>query len=333
VAERGLLELEREIELEFALDPFSPVPAQTQIVDQIRIWLMMGRLQPGDQLPSIRELERQLGVGRSIIWAAYQELQDSGTITLTRGSLARIVPTESKSRAVAKRALECEELSRSILDQVHRRGFVLSSFIRYLDSRAREVEAEHHPLLVVDDSRTLAEDFARQLGEAWGVYARPVLLSDLLSRAEQMAEARCVITTFWFTGLAVWARPLQVPVFMMSTRWSPETLEPIAQLSSGAKVLLVFYEEDYIHNGQMFANDLRKALGDSRKTVVSASIRVLEELDPILDSKEFQRVLIGNRIWDHLDERIRQLPHVGRPMVILNKEDLDRLRTRAGVVF
>jgi len=44
-------------------------------------------------------------------------------------------------------------------------------------------------------------------------------------------------------------------------------------------------------------------------------------------------VLIGNRIWDNLGADIRQLPQVGRPMVELNKAELDRLRLQAGVVF
>ena len=58
-----------------------------------------------------------------------------------------------------------------------------------------------------------------------------------------------------------------------------------------------------------------------------------KDLEPMITSREFRRVLIGNRIWDNLGADIRQLPQVGRPMVELNKAELDRLRLQAGVVF
>jgi DNA-binding transcriptional regulator YhcF (GntR family) len=322
------------LELEFAIDPISPVPAQTQIVDQVRLWLLMGRLQPGDTLPSLRELERKLGLGRSMVWAAYRELQQSGAIQLNQGSRAQVADLQNgQSRVFAKRARECEALSKQILEQIRKHGFLLSSFVRYLDSRAREEEAEHQRLIVVDDSQCLADDFARQVSGAWGAYARPMKFYDLIAHPDEVSNVRCVIATYWFTGLAAWAKPHEVPVYMVSTRWSEQTLEPIRSLPAGSKTLLVFYEEDYIHNGPLFADDLRKALGDARKPVVSASIRKIEELEPMLASREYQRVLIGNRIWDNLQEDMRQLPHVGRPMVELNKTDLDRLRIQVGVVF
>jgi DNA-binding transcriptional regulator YhcF (GntR family) len=322
------------LELEFAIDPTSPVPAQTQIVDQVRLWLLMGRLQPGDTLPSLRELERKLGLGRSIVWAAYRELQQSGTIQLNQGSRAQVADLQNgQSRLFAQRARECEALSKQILEQIRKHGFLPSSFVRYLDSRAREEEAEHHRLVVVDDSQCLADDFARQVSGAWGAYARPMKVSELIAHPDEVTNVRCVIATYWFTGLAAWAKPHKVPVYMVSTRWSEQTLEAIRSLPAGSKTLLVFYEEDYIHNGSLFADDLRKALGDGRKLVVSASIRTVEELKPMLASREFQRVLIGNRIWDNLEEDIRQLPQVGRPLVELNKAELDRLRIQVGVVF
>jgi DNA-binding transcriptional regulator YhcF (GntR family) len=294
----------------------------------------MGRLQPGDTLPSLRELERKLGLGRSIVWAAYRELQQSGTIQLNQGSRAQVADLQNgQSRVFAKRARECEALSKQILEQIRKHGFLLSSFVRYLDSRAREEEAEHQRLIVVDDSQCLADDFARQVSAAWGAYARPMKFGELIAHPDEVSHVRCVIATYWFTGLAAGAKPHKVPVYMVSTRWSEQTLEPIRSLPAGSKTLLVFYEEDYLHNGPLFADDLRKALGDARKPVVSASIGSIEELEPMLASREYRRVLIGNRIWDTLKEDIRQLPQAGRPMVELNKMELDRLRIHAGVVF
>ena len=165
------------------------------------------------------------------------------------------------------------------------------------------------------------------------MYTRPIKVTDLTGKPDLLNQVRCVITTFWFTGLASWAKPYRVPVFMVSTRWSAETIEPLRRLQPGSKILLVFYQEDYIHNGQLFANDLRQALDDPGKVVVSTAIREARELRPILRSTKYDRILIGNRIWDDLDEATRGLPNVSRPIVRLNEDELEKVRISAGVIL
>ncbi len=324
-----------EGQLECVIDPASPVLPQAQIVDQIRILLLMGRLHPGDPLPSIRELERRLGIGRSIVWAAYRELQEADIITLQQGSRAQICQDLGKWKGNSARAQECEELSSKIIKEIQDQGFVLSSFVRYLGGRAREVEAEHYPVVTVDDSLTLATDYARQISEVWRIHTRPMRFTgtDLTPQLDVLKQVRCVITTFWFTSFAALAKPHQVPVFMVSTRWSAETLDPVRELPHGSKVLLLFYEEDYFHNGQAFANDLRQSLDRPGKIIVAAAIRELKDLQPVLHSPEYKRILVGNRIWDDLDEETRRSPKVGRLIVRLNEEDLEEIRIRAGVIL
>ena len=61
--------------ISFELDLKSGVPFHRQIVDQIRYGIASGRLLPGEQLPTVRELAVQLQVNPNTIRKAYSELE------------------------------------------------------------------------------------------------------------------------------------------------------------------------------------------------------------------------------------------------------------------
>jgi GntR family transcriptional regulator len=60
-------------------------PAYLQIVDQIKHHMATGRLQPGQQLPTIRQLAADLGVNRNTVARAYKELAREGVISTRQG--------------------------------------------------------------------------------------------------------------------------------------------------------------------------------------------------------------------------------------------------------
>jgi GntR family transcriptional regulator len=60
-------------------------PAYLQIVDQIKHHMATGRLQPGQQLPTIRQLAVDLGVNRNTVARAYKELAREGVISTRQG--------------------------------------------------------------------------------------------------------------------------------------------------------------------------------------------------------------------------------------------------------
>jgi GntR family transcriptional regulator len=63
----------------------SRVPVYLQIVDQIKHLIAAGRLQPGEQLPTIRQLAVDLGVARNTVAHAYKELNREGVISTWQG--------------------------------------------------------------------------------------------------------------------------------------------------------------------------------------------------------------------------------------------------------
>jgi GntR family transcriptional regulator len=67
------------------LIPSSGVSIYRQIVDQIGDQIACGRLQPGDRLPSVRELARALPANQNTVIKAYEVLERDGLITRRHG--------------------------------------------------------------------------------------------------------------------------------------------------------------------------------------------------------------------------------------------------------
>jgi GntR family transcriptional regulator len=68
--------------LQFRLDRKSGVPAYRQVVDQVRQALRLGILRPGDQLPTVREVVKQIAINPNTVHRAYRDLEAQG---LTEG--------------------------------------------------------------------------------------------------------------------------------------------------------------------------------------------------------------------------------------------------------
>jgi GntR family transcriptional regulator len=64
--------------IEFRLNPASGVPTYLQLVQQVEHGLRLGYLQPGDQLPKVREVVAGLAINPNTVLKAYRELEHKG---------------------------------------------------------------------------------------------------------------------------------------------------------------------------------------------------------------------------------------------------------------
>ncbi len=69
----------------FVVDPHSGVPIFRQIMQQTRLAIAGGRLQPGDPLPSVRAQAIALGVNPMTISKAYNLLEREGVLERRAG--------------------------------------------------------------------------------------------------------------------------------------------------------------------------------------------------------------------------------------------------------
>lgn len=68
-----------------SIDINSEVAVYVQIENHIQFAIASGRLQAGDQLPSVRELSERLGVNPNTVAKAYRDLEVMGLLYTRRG--------------------------------------------------------------------------------------------------------------------------------------------------------------------------------------------------------------------------------------------------------
>jgi len=69
----------------FRIDAGSDVPIYRQLVQQVRRDVMLGRLRPGDQLPSVNEVVAALSVNPNTVVKAFSELEHQGMVVRRQG--------------------------------------------------------------------------------------------------------------------------------------------------------------------------------------------------------------------------------------------------------
>jgi GntR family transcriptional regulator len=81
----------------FRLEPGSGVPTYRQLVQQVEQALRLGYLEPGDQLPRVKDVVESLAINPNTVLKAYRELENRGLAggrpgqgTFVQGTLGRV---------------------------------------------------------------------------------------------------------------------------------------------------------------------------------------------------------------------------------------------------
>src|SRR5262245_65647215 len=64
----------------FYVSASSSVPVYMQLVEQVRRALRLGRLEPGDRLPTVREVAAAVTINPNTVLKAYRELEHEGLV-------------------------------------------------------------------------------------------------------------------------------------------------------------------------------------------------------------------------------------------------------------
>jgi GntR family transcriptional regulator len=72
------LDKESDAVLAFRLDPVCGVPTYLQLVGQVQDAVRLGRLVPGDRLPTVKEVVAMLAINPNTVLKAYRELEHRG---------------------------------------------------------------------------------------------------------------------------------------------------------------------------------------------------------------------------------------------------------------
>jgi GntR family transcriptional regulator len=87
-------------------------PISRQIADQIRSHSVSGALLPGDRLPSVRQLARELGVNQNTILHVYERLTTEGLLERRQGDGTYVAERLPRGQVAAQRELLQSEIDR-----------------------------------------------------------------------------------------------------------------------------------------------------------------------------------------------------------------------------
>ncbi len=104
------------------IEPSSGVPISRQIADQIRSQCVAQALKPGDRVPSVRELARELAVNQNTILHVYERLTAEGWLETRQGSgtFVKVNPGARAHKSAQTQALLAQ--LRQAVQQAHLLG-------------------------------------------------------------------------------------------------------------------------------------------------------------------------------------------------------------------
>src|SRR5580692_5768140 len=94
------------------IETSSGVPITRQIADQIRSYSVSGTLAPGDRLPSVRQLAKELAVNPNTILHVYERLTSEGLLERRQGDGTYVSNNLPRGRARAQREVLVSEIDR-----------------------------------------------------------------------------------------------------------------------------------------------------------------------------------------------------------------------------
>lgn len=123
--------------LDISLDPKSGVPFYRQIKERIKYGIARGLLDPGDQLPTVRQLAAELSVNPNTVARAYREMELEGVLDTQQGSgtfvgLRRPVIDE------LERQRRLDQILTELLARAHQYGLSLDDVLEGLSQRKEE---------------------------------------------------------------------------------------------------------------------------------------------------------------------------------------------------
>jgi GntR family transcriptional regulator len=100
------------------LDTADPRPLWRQIEEGIRQAIALGSLRPGDAIPSVRDLARELRVNPNTVARSFQSLADSGVVVTRRGEgtfVADSQPTRPRREIAAGLAEVADRFAAAVI--------------------------------------------------------------------------------------------------------------------------------------------------------------------------------------------------------------------------
>jgi GntR family transcriptional regulator len=129
----------REAAMQFQINTASKIPIYRQLTEQIRSAIARGDLQPDEQLPSVRQLSKDVVVNPNTIARVYQELEREGML-VTRQGLGVFVGAPKRDLVKRARDERLHELLDKLLTEAVHLGYSSGEVKEMLAKRLKQFQ-------------------------------------------------------------------------------------------------------------------------------------------------------------------------------------------------
>jgi GntR family transcriptional regulator len=120
----------------FRLDSSTGVPFYRQIIDQVLLAVADGRLKPGTQLPTVRQLAVDLSVNLNTVAKAYREMEIRGIVQTQQGTGTFVAARQGARTREKRKALQ--DLLDRLVANAEAHGIPLEDLVEALAERAEQ---------------------------------------------------------------------------------------------------------------------------------------------------------------------------------------------------
>ena len=117
-----------------SIDAHDRTPIYAQLDRGLRAAIASGRLQPGDQLPTVRQLAVDLRVNANTVARVYAELERAGVLETRRGVGSFISATPAQARPPREHERRLRAFVTKVLADADAAGFTLDEIVAELDT-------------------------------------------------------------------------------------------------------------------------------------------------------------------------------------------------------
>jgi GntR family transcriptional regulator len=122
-----------------AIDSRDATPIYAQIEHGLRAAIATGRLRPGDQLPTVRELAVELRVNANTVARVYAELERAGVLETRRGVGSFVAAAGHEvAQSPRERSRKLQAFATRVLADADRHGFAVDDVLAALTEHRKK---------------------------------------------------------------------------------------------------------------------------------------------------------------------------------------------------
>src|SRR5258707_10037297 len=118
-----------------SIDARDQTPIYAQLDRGLRAAIATGRLQPGDQLPTVRQLAVELSINANTVARVYAELERDGVLETRRGVGSFVAATANQARSPAAHTKRLRAFVTRVLADAAAGGFTRDEVVGELVGR------------------------------------------------------------------------------------------------------------------------------------------------------------------------------------------------------